>query len=492
MNKRLLSGLLFLSLLLSCTKDDLNDDNSQFSNGYDTIKLISEEKINEYITKQLEENGDVDWTHAPSEILWSAAVRGEGVLSIGYHINKQEDIQNAKNNNFFEARSNIISTITSTEGIAKSQSLLTDDTTLHYIEMNVSKLETVIALQKQNDIRYIEPSGYAIENTQRFSKSSNGALGCEKNSSNLNNDDFTVIAPNALLPWNFKYHKITEAWKYSTGKGITVGLIDTGISPLQSLLNERFNTGSSTARSIHFFNTYGNGFNDECGHGTAMASTIVAPRNNERMPVGVAYNANLISYKGTSDVLLNSRKERRSVSQAIRELADRDDVKIISISLGYVWSIGNIKDAIKYAYQRNKLIIAAGGTSTSFTRWYGVIFPASMKETIAVTGIKDGGYDACDTCHNGKKIDFTIVMQRSNNASRNVPVLGFNDGNRDYISGSSVATAMTAGIAALVWSKNPSLTRAEVIQKLQKSAEFYPKRDRNYGYGNIDALKAVK
>ena len=38
---------------------------------------------------------------------------------------------------------------------------------------------------------------------------------------------------------------------------------------------------------------------------------------------------------------------------------------------------------------KGKLIFCAGGTSTSFTTFVGVIFPAWMSETVAVTGLKD-------------------------------------------------------------------------------------------------------
>jgi len=60
------------------------------------------------------------------------------------------------------------------------------------------------------------------------------------------------------------------------------------------------------------------------------------------------------------------------------------------------------------------------------------------------------------------------------------------------VGGSSVATATTAGIAALVWSKNPSWNRDQVLQKLRESSEFYPNRNSQFGYGNLNALTAVQ
>ena len=61
-----------------------------------------------------------------------------------------------------------------------------------------------------------------------------------------------------------------------------------------------------------------------------------------------------------------------------------------------------------------------------------------------------------------------------------------------YFGGSSVATASTAGIAALVWAKNPTWTRAQVLARLKFAGSAYPNETADFGYGNIDALKAVR
>jgi serine protease len=162
------------------------------------------------------------------------------------------------------------------------------------------------------------------------------------------------------------------------------------------------------------------------------------------------------------------------------------------MSIGHIFSAGNISDAIKYAYSKGKMIIAAGGTSTNFTNWAGVIFPASMSETIAVTGITDGsGFTECAVCLKGGGIDFTVVMQRASNSDRTSVCLGYFENTNTYVGGSSVATATTAGMAALIWSKNPTWTRQQVFDKMKQSATFYPNRHSAFGWGSINALAAV-
>ncbi len=173
-------------------------------------------------------------------------------------------------------------------------------------------------------------------------------------------------------------------------------------------------------------------------------------------------------------------------------LGNNSGVKIISMSLGTPISSGQVRDAVRYAYGKGKLIFNAAGTSLTWTSWYGVIFPANMDETVAVTGIKDNGYDRCDVCHDGSKVDFVVTMQRNGDGGRTSLTLPRNGNGVEYVGGSSVATAMTAGTAALVWAKNPSWSRATVLDKLKNASDFYPSRNGNFGWGKIDVLQAVQ
>jgi len=59
------------------------------------------------------------------------------------------------------------------------------------------------------------------------------------------------------------------------------------------------------------------------------------------------------------------------------------------------------------------------------------------------------------------------------------------------VGGSSVATSTAAGIAALVWSRFPNFTRDDVINKLSTTASKYPNKDKNYGWGIMNADAAT-
>jgi len=318
----------------------------------------------------------------------------------------------------------------------------------------------------------------------------------------LSSADYTTVTPNAKAPWTFYQHNIPSAWNISTGSGITIGIVDSGVSSNQTLLGSNFNDGLSSGRTIQKYGTFvdsiwpwsttTDGPNDQCGHGTSMAAVAAAPRNDNGMPVGVAYNANLVTYRAASNVVLDGYHEQNGVKNALTALGNNTKVKIISMSMGHIFSVGKISDGVKFAYGKGKLLFCAGGTSTSFTTFVGVIFPASMAEAVAVTGVKEGAtYQKCDVCHTGSKIDFTVVMQRATSGNT-VPVDGYYDNETNYVGGSSVATATTAGIAALVWSRNPTWTRTQVLTKMRQSSSFYPNKNAEFGYGNINALLAVQ
>ncbi|MCY1660286.1 S8 family peptidase [Chryseobacterium sp. SL1] len=498
MRKNVFYLLLLFFVFTSCNRDDLQNN---VANTEITRKdPLTARQINEKINETIKTKGRFSWNESSDHFLWSGIFQGNKIASIGFgsSFDRSLDADNKAIEN------EILDLIKKYEG-KTDRILLSSDQYLNQIDVAIEKQETVIALRKMKNIRYLEPADYHyFENEKQFgatAKSSSSSSGCGFESTALNAADYTTVSPNAKAPWSFTKHNIINAWSYSTGAGVTIGVIDSGVSPEQSLLGSSFNNGLSTGRTISKNGVYVDsvwpwstgydGSADKCGHGTSMASAAAAPRNNQGQPVGVAYNANLVTYRAASNVVLDGYHEQNGVKIAFTELGNNNSVKIISMSMGHIFSVGKIEDGVKYAYSKGKLIFCAGGTSTSFTNFVGVIFPAWMPETQAITGVKENtSNQKCDVCHSGSEIDFTYQMERGSGS--NIPVLSYYNGQTDYVGGSSVATASTAGIAALVWAKNPSWTRDQVINKMRQSATYYPTPNSDYGYGNINVLQAVQ
>jgi subtilisin family serine protease len=316
--------------------------------------------------------------------------------------------------------------------------------------------------------------------------------------------DFTTITPGCKQSWNHSFHQISQAWESSTGSGVRVMIIDTGCSPDQDNLGSALNQGNSTGRSISKLVTlprptlfgipYGPAEtpDDVCGHGTSMLGACGAPRGTDGAATGIAYNCNFTSVRATVDVYLNESREVKGVADAFVLAGNTSSVRIISLSLGRLTSASQITDGVAYAFNQGKMIFAAAGTSFSWTGGFvGVIFPASLSQCIAVTGIQDNLTTRCNSCHQGSKVDFVVVMEKASN-ERHVLSLAQSGNAPSTVGGSSVSTASTAGIAALVWAKYPGWTRQQVYDRLKNSSSNANSRHPNFGWGRINAQAATQ
>lgn len=420
------------------------------------------------------------WTMASEQELWSAIQHGDGLLSVHWTGDEQA--------------------LRALQASGRVQ-VLARYPKLDALDLQIADYATLVQLRNTPGLGRIEPVGYQ-ETKPDYSYSS--GLGCEAAPNHILAEDVRWVSPGARVSWNFEAHKIPDAWEHATGKNVTVGLIDTGSSDHQVAFSpEIWSSGWSTDRFIDRQGMYvdsiwrwrkkTDGPHDRCGHGSFMSSVLAAPRSDAGQPVGVAYGANLVAIRASNDVFIDAYHEKRGVARAITALADRSDVRVISMSMGYIFHVGVIADAVRYAHRKGKMIVTAAGTSFQATNGTGVVFPARMKETIAVTGLLDTDYiKACVECHYGPEVDFSMVVQREADANRRSVALGYRSGELAYTGGSSAATAMFSGVAALLWSKHPDWSREQVRAHLEKSADLYPNRDANYGYGRIDALKALQ
>lgn len=368
-----------------------------------------------------------------------------------------------------------------------------EDGVLPILEVKILHPQVLADFRRRPEVRYLEPSNYSAGELQLRSSS-----GCNEAPADIvDAADYTTIAPGAKVPWNFDYMNIRQAWTRSQGDGVGICIIDSGTYPEQDGLNTGFGGGRKLNRlgvyQPSYWSSRTDGPDDQCGHGTQMAGLAAAPLTANGSTVGVAYKSDLLAIRATSDVVINASKEKRGVKDALIIAGNDAGTRVISMSIGDVFSNGSVSDGVHYAHNRGKLILAAAGTSLNWTSWYGVIFPANMAETVAVTGIRSGAtVKRCDTCHDGKEVDFTVVMQRDEDTDRTSLTLSRSGTTPGYVGGSSAATATTAGVAALVWATDLGQTREQVLERMKQAASNYPGRDREFGWGMIDAEVATR
>jgi subtilisin family serine protease len=510
--KLILAGFI---LLASCNKQASTDPSSALLNDPQPLSAL---QIDEIIQKSLQKTNRFNWSDVGTQVIWSAGKSTDQIYAVGYKPSGVGNIDanladiNIQQSDWKAARDKVLQLIYDEEkkvrtDLQLSQIEVWPETVLPVMDIRIERYATIEKLKASGLVRYVEPLGFEYGHSKRPNFRTASSSGCGSNvaaTGLISGVHFTNITPGTKASWNYNYHGIQQAWTKSTGSGVKVFIIDTGTSPDQDNLGAAFNQGSSSGRTIEKIvtlpqNTFlgiptGSAETpaDGCGHGTAMAGACLAPRGIDGSATGIAYNANLVSCRAAADVLIDESRENKGVSDAFVNAGNRADVRIISMSMGRITSNSQIADAVRYAFGKGKLIFCAGGTSFGWTAgWYGVIFPAYMSEVQAVTGvIENTNFTNCNECHKGAEIDFVVVMQRSADGVKPL-TLAMSGNPPATVGGSSVATASTAGIAALVWSRYPTLTRAQIISRLQLNSSRYPTKSSEYGWGIINANTAT-
>lgn len=499
-------------IVVSCKKSSLNLEELLTED-----ELMSTEKIDAFIKDQCRSTGHFEWNTANDVMVWSAVQQSDHVMSVGYkpewegNIDDRIHLINIQDEEWKAVKEKLLQMILASEQkldktISMAQVIQWEEEVLPVLNVNVRNLETVKMLRASKMVRYAEPMGYEPkEAVNRVSKELSSS-GCsnDPHSGLVNGADYISISPNAKQSWNLAYHNIPSAWTRSTGAGIKVFVIDTGCEFDQENLGAAFNQGNSGGRTVEKIVTlprstiFGIPYgptetpDDGCGHGTAMAGALSAPRGVDGAACGVAYNCNLVTCRAAEDVFLDASREAKGVANAYINAANRSDVKIISMSMGRITNSSQVADAINYAYGKGKLMFCAAGTSFSWAAgWYGVVFPAWLTNVNAVTGVKENDVNAtCETCHSGSQTDFTVVMEKASSNLHQLS-LAMQGDVPSTVGGSSVSTATMSGMAALVWSRFPSYTRDQVLNKLIQSSSKYPNKSSTLGWGNVNAYLAT-
>ena len=501
---QLLAIFCCILFIVSCSKDQLDIPEN---NPGETPELLSKNEVDKIVLDKLKAENEFKWSMVSDQVVWSAIVHSGGVTAVGYRAEGYGDLSeiiheiDIKKPEWIKSKEQIFDWVEKAEGKAREDLIdLAPSEYFPSLDLKLSDFNLVKKLRNSNIVRYVEPMNFNLDAEIEYARSS---AGCGVTpASYITPYDYTTISPYVKRPWNFTDMKIKDAWNTSQGDNITIALIDTGTSPSQPKLGSQFSSGQSTGRYISRHGTYvsswwpwanPDGPDDDCGHGTQMAGVIAAPRGYNGTAVGTAYKCNLMAIRGTGDVLINSGREKDGVRDALFLAANNSSVKVISMSIGNIFWSSTVADGVYYAYNKGKMIMAAAGTSTWFTSWVGVIFPARMSQTVAVTGVKEYlPLQKCNTCHSGSKVDFVSVMQRRYNNSRTTLTLALSGNQPAYVGGSSAATATMAGIAGMVWATNPYQSRATVLQRLKNASQYYPSRNGSFGWGLVDANQAVQ
>jgi thermitase len=255
--------------------------------------------------------------------------------------------------------------------------------------------------------------------------------------------------------------------------GVKVGIVDTGIDANHEDLSGKL---VDCGHASTLFGTVSNGScADDNDHGTHVSGTIAAKANNGVGVAGVAFNSPLSMCKALNAVGSGSTA---GVANCITWLVQRGS-KIISMSLGGGAS-STMQTAVRNASNAGALIIAAAGNDGDATLNY----PAAYAEVVSVAA----------TDNRDARASFSNANSDVEIAAPGVNILSTKRGG-GYVSfsGTSMATPHVAGVAALIWGKNPGFTAAQVRSKLDASVDDKGPagRDPSFGFGRVNLQKAL-
>lgn len=318
-----------------------------------------------------------------------------------------------------------------------------------------------------------------------------------------NDPFFTTDSTAEDKQWYLPKMQVPDAWAYSKGSSnVIVAVIDTGIHASHLDLND--------GRVMAGFDMTQNqpieiGANsDDNGHGTAVAGIIGAVPNNHKGISGVDWNVSLMPVKALD---AQGNGDLATISQAIVWAADHS-ANIINLSLGGAGFPNDItlSNAVSYAFNKGVLIVAAAGNDTAaqgLNLDSEPVYPVcednsqNMVLGVAASDFQDHkatfsnfGINCVDITAPGKKILTTGYLP--SNPSDDILI---------YASGTSVATPMVAGVAALIEAEKPSITNKQLRDLILNTADNIDSINFGnclnascsgfLGHGRINALSAV-
>jgi serine protease len=297
--------------------------------------------------------------------------------------------------------------------------------------------------------------------------------------------------------------KIPEAWDIETGSNdVLVGIIDTGVDTnhpdlIPNLVLPGINVREDGSDVV----------TDDSGHGTAVAGVIGAVGNNGIGVAGINWKVRMLPIRACGGPLLDCDLfDEVDAIDAAREAG----VNVINMSIGGVGTISIEEQAVTAAHNAGIVICAAAGnanpgrlyvaTGDPQTDRQNLYYPAALPEVIGVGAVDNTGSKAdfsnygesiLDLMAPGVDIVTTVPQYKCYLYEGNGPPYGL-------ASGTSFATPMVSGAAALILAHYPGLSPDAVLARLETSAFPMEGPDNNgngindyYGYGILNLVGSL-
>jgi hypothetical protein len=282
--------------------------------------------------------------------------------------------------------------------------------------------------------------------------------------------DETITSTNA---WVTDLIRAPEAWETTRGEGITVAVVDTGIGPHPFFEDKDVLPGYSAYTDDE------DAWNDADGHGTAVAAgVLLAAPEATILPVRMHSGAtDLGGALGDSEL------------DAIRWAVDNGaDILVMPWVILGAGSNPEYFEVLQYAIDKGAVVIAGAGNEPDEE----VGYPAFVPGVIGVTGTDNFGDIWYDSMTVGPEVDVAAPAYTMTVPNPQITTLGDSELYREIGGGTSMASGITGGIAALTWAAHPDLDADNIIQRLTQTAgDGSGTRSEDAGFGLVNASQAV-
>lgn len=289
-----------------------------------------------------------------------------------------------------------------------------------------------------------------------------------------------LAAPNDPRFWDqysLEMMQVARAWETSPGSArITVAVVDSGVGPHPDL-DGRLLAGHSLLESGSPTDVF-----DRNGHGTAV-SGIIAGRVHDRLGhAGVSQRVRILPVVALDgDGVGTDVGAGNAIVWAVDNGAD-----VVNVSLGGQWASTALRSAVRYAQAHGVVVVAAVGNDGEEA----VRYPAAFPEVIAVGAV---GRDSAPLASSNRGQEVDIAAPGSGVLSSGWMDSSHRAPTTQSFTGTSFSAAYVTGVAALLLSKDPTLTPQRVQQLLEQGARDVaePGWDDVSGWGVVDASASL-
>ena len=285
----------------------------------------------------------------------------------------------------------------------------------------------------------------------------------------------TSLPNDPLLNRQWGWYDIYADRAYNSsyhGQTITIAVLDTGVDTNHPDLKANLIQGHNFVTGEN-----PNNYTDTDGHGTFVAGIIAAVANNSIGIAGVAPSVKIMPLK----VLTSEGGSFFNVDQAILYAVSKN-ASVINMSFGTNSTLDPAsQNEIRFAYSHGMLLVAAAGNDNSSIPFY----PAAYNDSVIAVSAVNTNNQKSSYSNYGNYIELA--------APGDYICSTWSGGRYECRSGTSAAAPFVSAVAALMLSKNSSMTPSDIRNALNHEAIDLGALgwDQYYGYGLVNACAAV-